>query len=165
MNVLASECSSGCESGWTLYLDHSFLSPNAAAASHRNTKDGGFCEGGQYCEEKILGENQNDDEEEEDLSMVSDASSGPPHVHEDQYEGYFNDVNGYQYPASRANTATTMADTSTKTQKRKERRCREKEKHVLPSFLDDTASSPVFNFSSSRVNNFLTYAADFLDNV
>jgi hypothetical protein len=29
MDVLASECSSGCDFGWTLYLEQSFLSPNS----------------------------------------------------------------------------------------------------------------------------------------
>ncbi|KAL5788048.1 hypothetical protein ACOSP7_004997 [Xanthoceras sorbifolium] len=143
MNVLASECSSGCESGWTLYLEHSnFLSPNA---SHRNPKfvDGnpGFCEEYYYDEEN----HKKQDDEEEDLSMVSDASSGPPHFHED--EAYCNDVNGHQYPASKA---TTLPNNGVKKQKRKDRRCREKQE--LPSFLDDTASSPVINFTSK--NNF-----------
>uniref|UniRef100_A0A7N0T159 Uncharacterized protein n=1 Tax=Kalanchoe fedtschenkoi TaxID=63787 RepID=A0A7N0T159_KALFE len=58
MNHGGSECSSGCESGWTLYLEKSsWLSPNCSVSLE--DEDGG--------------------DGEEDMSMVSDASSGPPH--------------------------------------------------------------------------------------
>ncbi|KAK9286838.1 hypothetical protein L1049_015243 [Liquidambar formosana] len=133
MDVLASECSSGCESGWTLYLEHSHLSPSP---SHRGT--GNVDE---YKEKRAKHE-----DEEEDLSMVSDASSGPPHFHED--DDYFNDNSGCFYPASM--DATLVKANSGKRQKTKEHRCR-REEQQQPSLLDDTASSPVFNFSR---NNF-----------
>ncbi|KAG6490043.1 hypothetical protein ZIOFF_051325 [Zingiber officinale] len=61
---MSSECSSGCQSGWTIYLVHS--SDDQSALSH---KHGGGCFRPEVEEE----------EEEEDLSMVSDASSWPPH--------------------------------------------------------------------------------------
>lgn len=140
MNVLASECTSGCESGWTLYLEQSDF------ASHRNTNkfvDGkaGFCEQDfQHC-----------DDEEEDLSMVSDASSGPPTFHEDDV--CFNDVDRYQrqYPPSSKATSPQVSKGSGKIRlKKKEKRSREKQE-LLPSFLDDTASSPVISFSSKVI--------------
>ncbi|KAI8547004.1 hypothetical protein RHMOL_Rhmol07G0162700 [Rhododendron molle] len=61
----AGECSSGCESGWTLYLENSFLSPYAL--KRRKTEK----------------QSVSEDEEEEDLSMVLDASSGPWIFHEE----------------------------------------------------------------------------------
>lgn len=146
MNALASECSSGCESGWTLYLEHSFLSPNA---SRRDTN--GFVIGkNDICDEhnkdtRAKESEEEEEEEEEDLSMVSDASSGPPHLPED-HEGYFNNDNACFYPASRA---ATLAKAVGKRQKIKEHRLREDQEHT--AFLDDTASSPVINFSR---NNF-----------
>ncbi|KAJ4842741.1 hypothetical protein Tsubulata_027201 [Turnera subulata] len=76
MDISASQCSSsGCESGWTMYLDQSSLSKNQYQGF------GGFPGGGYGSVE---------DEEEEDLSMVSDASSGPPHYCcEDEEESSF----------------------------------------------------------------------------
>ncbi|KAJ7946177.1 Angiogenin-2 like [Quillaja saponaria] len=133
MNLLASECSSGCESGWTLYLEQSFLKPNVSA-SHSDT---GFCE--EHKEKR----GKYEEEEEEDLSMVSDASSGPPHFHDD-YD-YFNDQNGCSCSASKI---STLEKRGKKKQKVKENQSNE-DQH-LPSFLDDTASSPVFNFSMTN---------------
>ncbi|KVH99604.1 hypothetical protein Ccrd_022162 [Cynara cardunculus var. scolymus] len=49
-NMSTCECSSGCESGWTMYLDQSLNSGDGKWSYH---------------------------EDDEDLSMVSDASSGP----------------------------------------------------------------------------------------
>ncbi|KAG2704759.1 hypothetical protein I3760_05G019600 [Carya illinoinensis] len=140
MNVFDSECSSGCESGWTLYLEHSFLSPNVSS------RDTGFLDRkDRFCAEyKDKRAKEEAEEEEEDLSMVSDASSGPPHPFED--EGYVNDDSGCFYPASRA---ATLAKNVGKRQKIKQHRHRKD--HELNDFLDDTASSPVINFS---LNNF-----------
>jgi len=131
MDVLASECSSGCDSGWTLYLEQSFLSPNSGFINGKN----GFCDD---CKDKRSVEDA--EEEEEDLSMVSDASSGPPHLPEDQ--GYFNDDNGCFYSASKS---ATLAKNVGKRQKIKEHRRREDQEPT--AFLDDTASSPVINLS------------------
>ncbi|XP_065624235.1 protein SOB FIVE-LIKE 5 [Quercus suber] len=147
MNVLASECSSGCESGWTLYLEQSYLSPN------NPRRDTGFVNGkASFCDEykdkrdKQTVEIEDDDEEEEDLSMVSDASSGPPHFPED--EGYFNGDNGCVYPTSRP---STLAKNVGKRQKSKAHRHREDQE--MSAFLDDTASSPVINFSRNNLTN------------
>lgn len=131
MNMLASECSSGCESGWTLYLEHSFLS---ADPLHRGS---GFVDGEV---KRGKDEAEEEEEEEEDLSMVSDASSGPPHFQED--EGYCNDDNGCFYPHS---MAATLVKNNGKRQKIRTHRGRVEQED--PSFLDDTASSPLFNFS------------------
>ncbi|XP_022749143.1 uncharacterized protein LOC111298682 isoform X2 [Durio zibethinus] len=145
MNVLASECSSGCESGWTNYLEQSFLSTNPPHKGHglRDRKSGFYDE-----HRENRGKEEVDDvvEEEEDLSMVSDASSGPPHFYEDN--GYFNHDNQYhQYTASKG---ASLNNNAGKRHRNKEcRRCREDQE--LPSFLDDTASSPLINFSK---NNF-----------
>ncbi|KAJ0078318.1 hypothetical protein Patl1_37363 [Pistacia atlantica] len=142
MNVLASECTSGCESGWTLYLEQSNF------ASHRNTNK--FVDGKAGFSEQDF--QRCDDDEEESLSMVSDASSGPPTFHEDDV--CFNDVDRYhqQHPPSSKATTPRVANGSGKIRlKKKENRSREKQE-LLPSFLDDTASSPVINFSSK--NNF-----------
>lgn len=73
--------------------------------------------------------------------MVSDASSGPPHFQEDE-EGYCNDDNGCFYPPS---MAPTLLKNNGKRQKVRTFRGRVEQED--PSFLDDTASSPLFNFS------------------
>ncbi|KAL7002910.1 hypothetical protein U1Q18_004071 [Sarracenia purpurea var. burkii] len=129
MNDLsASECSSGCESGWTLYFEeHSCLSPFPSP-------------GGAH--DQFIGEKH--DEEEEDLSMVSDASSGPPVFQQDQY--YSNADNGCFWPPP---MAATLPKNSGKRKKTRENRRRKVQEH--PSFLDDTASSPIFKFTQ---NNF-----------
>ncbi|CAL9158238.1 unnamed protein product [Musa hybrid cultivar] len=57
---MSSDCSSGCQSGWTTYLEQSSE----------------FCK--TVVDEK--GGSYEHEEEEEDLSMVSDASSGPPQL-------------------------------------------------------------------------------------
>ncbi|KAK7308117.1 hypothetical protein VNO77_41713 [Canavalia gladiata] len=137
MNALASECSSGCESGWTLYLDHSFKL-NQNASPHRgsqfiNGEDEGY-NYEEYKEKKAKNEDVEEEEEEEELSMVSDASSGPPHLPDAQDNGCF-------YSASKA----------TKLSKRSKKRQKVKENQHLPYFLDDTASSLVFDFSMNNV--------------
>ncbi|XP_054776232.1 protein SOB FIVE-LIKE 5-like [Prosopis cineraria] len=139
MNAMASECSSGCESGWTLYLEHSFLSKNV---SHMDTPFTGGNDG--FYEDKDKRAREEEDvTEEEDLSMVSDASSGPPHFQDD--EAYLNEDNGCFHSESQA---AKIAKTAKKKQKVKENEpCGDQH---LPSFLDDTASSPVFDFA---VNN------------
>ncbi|XWS39852.1 hypothetical protein CRYUN_Cryun18bG0090300 [Craigia yunnanensis] len=146
MNVLASECSSGCESGWTNYLEQSFLSANPSHKGHGfKDRKSGFCD--EHRENRGKEEVDDDDEvvEEEDLSMVSDASSGLPHYYEDN--GNFNDDNQYQYTASKA---ATLNKNGGKRHKNMEHRIRRKDQEQ-PSFLDDTASSPLINFSE---NNF-----------
>ncbi|GAU29504.1 hypothetical protein TSUD_115260 [Trifolium subterraneum] len=112
MDAVGSECSSGCESGWTLYLDHSFN------ASQSHTPSFG-------CYEETT-KHKLEDSDEEDLSMVSDASSGPPHS-----DSYFN---AQHYSASKPE----------KLAKRSKKRQRVQENIQLQQHLDDTASSPLF---------------------
>uniref|UniRef100_A0A5B6YS84 Uncharacterized protein n=1 Tax=Davidia involucrata TaxID=16924 RepID=A0A5B6YS84_DAVIN len=131
-DVLASECSSGCESGWTLYLEHSVLS---SYISHRGNEF--VDERGVFAEEKRA----KYEDEEENLSMVSDASSGPPHFNEDELDydsGCF-----YHAPID-----ATMPKNSGKKEKIKEHRHQKVQEQS--SFLDDTASSPIFNFSNNN---------------
>lgn len=81
----SSECSSGCESGWTLYLEHS----NSKFSVGGNRKMSAFHHGQDQQGKKLNGkffdeeEEDDDDNNDEDLSMVSDASSGPPHFDHD----------------------------------------------------------------------------------
>ncbi|XP_047307288.1 protein SOB FIVE-LIKE 5-like isoform X2 [Impatiens glandulifera] len=115
-----SECSSGCESGWTVYLEQSFMS--SPYPSNRGMKK----------VKQFQEEDEEEDEEiivAEDMSMVSDASSGPPHFQEHQEEAEEEPVN--------------------KRQKSKEKFRRTPDVH--PSFLDDTASSPLFDFPQDAV--------------
>ncbi|OAY39314.1 protein SOB FIVE-LIKE 5 isoform X2 [Manihot esculenta] len=141
MNAFASECTSGCESGWTLYLEQSFLPPATAAAAHGGSRpvDGGKSSSGFWDKEKICNKEESDEEkehdDEEDLSMISDASSGPPH-HFHEEDNY--DNNGYYFPVFKD---TTLINNGGK-----------RSKEQVPSFLDDTASSPAFNLSKN--NNF-----------
>ncbi|KAK4348307.1 hypothetical protein RND71_031062 [Anisodus tanguticus] len=116
MNTSGSECSSGCESGWTVYLDQ--FSNSADQYNRRDiTNNHGI-----YKTEYV----------DEDMSMVSDASSGPPHFHEE----YCFDENGYIfYPSASENTKA-----------KEKRKIKEQKVKKQNLYLDDTASSPFSNF-------------------
>lgn len=137
MNLSASQCSSsGCESGWTLYLEQSSHSKNQCYSFG----------GEEYAERGARAGNE--EEEEDDLSMVSDASSGPRHYCEDDEDCF--DVNGcFCSP----HLASELAQKSKKKNKIKE--------HVRNqqhnSYLDDTASSPVLGFSKASSKNITSY--------
>ncbi|KAF9665922.1 hypothetical protein SADUNF_Sadunf16G0175100 [Salix dunnii] len=150
MNFLASECSADCESGWTLYLEQSFLSnPHS---KHRNktrfvdAKSAGVCSKGKNTEEES--EEEEDDQDDDDSSMVSDASSGPPHFHED--ESYFNYDNDYFYPSHKNTKLLNIGASYRQKKKEQGRQSLHKQDQDLPPFLDDTASSPAFNFSKNN---------------
>ncbi|KDP41603.1 hypothetical protein JCGZ_16010 [Jatropha curcas] len=120
MDMSAPQCSSsGCESGWTLYLDQS---------SNQYQGFGGFVDGN-YA--RVEGE------EEEDLSMVSDASSGPPHYCEDDdhEECCFDQL------------ANNKKNKSKKKKNKEFSIARSCQQH---SFLDDTASSPALGKKVSK---------------
>ncbi|CAN0920809.1 Protein SOB FIVE-LIKE 5 [Linum grandiflorum] len=133
------ECSSGCESGWTLYLEHSFLHGKQ--------------------QKQIDDNNHYSQETDEDLSMVSDASSGPP-LYSHEEEGYFNGLQDDNHHYSQEGTVTASTSTSTgggkskKTQMKKKTKKKvvEEQRQIHPmgvcNFLDDTASSPAFNNTS-----------------
>ncbi|KAK2974465.1 hypothetical protein RJ640_018630, partial [Escallonia rubra] len=136
-DLLGSECSSGCESGWTLYLEQSYLSPFPSPGEDKFVEAKGV-----FISEGNRGKYE---EEEEDLSMVSDASSGPPHFQEDEeYYGNVTDNGCFFYHAP---VDATLQHNGGKRQKVKENRRRKVQEQL--SLLDDTASSPLFNFSKS----------------
>ncbi|KAG5407605.1 hypothetical protein IGI04_013724 [Brassica rapa subsp. trilocularis] len=113
----SSEWSSGCESGWTLYLDHSVSSfPSSSCfrdingfENRRRSKDS-------WSQNYV----HQEEDEEEDLSMMSDASSGPRNVCEEDSVKKLNSV-------------------GPKKQNKSEKKRRDYEK--MNSVLDDTASS------------------------
>ncbi|KAL9271242.1 SOB FIVE-LIKE 5-like protein [Drosera capensis] len=149
MDYSGSECSSGCESGWTSYFDESTHSPNqlqkgkSKKSAHENHKVGGrnsicYHNGGKHDEDE--------EEEEEDLSMVSDASSGPPTHSKDFY--YYQDCGSSEI--------LPMKSDSKKTKKKKQnggdqqRGKQQQQQQQQHSYLDDTATSPAFDHHFSH---------------
>ncbi|XP_078430797.1 uncharacterized protein LOC144702662 isoform X2 [Wolffia australiana] len=65
------EDGSECHSGWTKYLEHPFEKEGSRLAKVGDSQAGVEGEGG-----------EEEAEEEEGFSMISDASSGPPRIHE-----------------------------------------------------------------------------------
>lgn len=132
MSAFDSECSSGCDSGWTLYLEHSYEDSRFIGGTE------GYY-GNQHKDKRVTNEYS---EGVEDLSMVSDASSGPPHLPYDDV--YFNEKDN----------VVKQNKKGTKKQKVRENKQHavEDQQH-LPSFLHDTASSHVFDFSTVRNKN------------
>ncbi|XP_057788117.1 protein SOB FIVE-LIKE 5-like isoform X2 [Salvia miltiorrhiza] len=136
------ECSSGCESGWTLYLQHSSISADAACYEETRTK-------------------RSEDEEDEDLSMVSDASSGPPQLHEEEV-----DKSGCSFYHYSTTTVTQPLSKNIHLARKKNRdnRCRKLKVQEHSSLLDDTASSPLlYDFcnktrSQASVENVVEYS-------
>ncbi|CAL2233919.1 unnamed protein product [Prunus armeniaca] len=123
MNISPSQCNSGCESGWTHYLDQSYFSQSqfqraGAIADYEGAKT------------------EVEEEEEEDLSMISDASSGPPHYHDLDEDCLYE--NGCSFSVS----------WGSKLGKKGKKKGKEsgREQH-----LDDTASSPVLNYSKKKL--------------
>ncbi|KAK9044230.1 hypothetical protein V6N11_072545 [Hibiscus sabdariffa] len=134
-----SECSSGCESGWTNYLEQSFLSANPSKKKNGfNAKKSGFRDGNR----ENRGKQKVDDDEEEDLSMVSDASSGPPHFYEDN--GYVNGGNQlfHEYTAPQGVALNKNGG--------QRHRNKEQRRRLQVHEDDDTASSPFFNYSKNN---------------
>lgn len=117
MDISSSQYNSAGESGWTHYFDQSSLSGSY------------FQRGGIVDYEGKEATMEGD--EEEDLSMISDASSGPPHYHEDDDQNYC--VNWY--PSTSHYTKESE----------KKKKVKEYGNNQQPSPLDDTASSPVLN--------------------
>jgi|UniRef100_A0A2N9EDS1 hypothetical protein len=117
MDISASQwSSSGCESGWTRYLGHSSLSQNRV---------GGI--------DDYRGKEEKTQQEEEDLSLVSDASSGPSYYHEDDEDQCFQD-NGCSFNSELAGKS------------KKKKKAKEHSRHGRQSNLDDTASSPALSY-------------------
>ncbi|XP_024029036.1 uncharacterized protein LOC21387514 isoform X1 [Morus notabilis] len=143
MNISTSKFSSGCESGWTLYLDQSYISESEFQRDNSDNNNNNYNYNGiAECGGKGVRE-----EEEEDLSMVSDASSGPPHYHEDCYC-----ENGSSFSAS--NWAYNNNDNkSSKDREKKKMMMKEKCTNEYHSCIDDTASSPVSKKKSTLPRN------------
>ncbi|KHN04431.1 Calcium-transporting ATPase 3, endoplasmic reticulum-type [Glycine soja] len=121
MDISSSQYNSAGESGWTHYLDHSSLSE-----SYFQIRGGIEDHGGKGARVE---------EEEEDLSMISDASSGPQHYHEDDGQHYC--VNWYP--------STSHYTKESEKKKNNNKKAKEYGNNQHPSPLDDTASSPVLN--------------------
>nr|XP_043630115.1 protein SOB FIVE-LIKE 5-like [Erigeron canadensis] len=121
--------SSGCESGWTLYLQHSIPHDNYNVL-HDQDHD-----------EKDYDDDDNDNEDD-NMSMVSDASSGPPHFQpeheEDEYCNMNNNNDVFCDP--------TLVSGCRKRRKIIEQNCFHSHLAAVSNFADDTASSPFFNF-------------------
>ncbi|KAL4333648.1 hypothetical protein GQ457_07G024840 [Hibiscus cannabinus] len=120
MNVSASQCGSGCESGWTHYLDQS---------SYSQTRYQKFS--GNFVVE----------DEEQDLSMVSDASSGPRHYYQDYEECLEVNASFCSVPAT--------PEPAKKSGKNK-LKIKEHGSNQHHSYLDDTASSHVISISKKN---------------
>ncbi|XP_021717088.1 uncharacterized protein LOC110684950 isoform X2 [Chenopodium quinoa] len=132
----SSECSSGCESGWTLYLEHSSSSFSTGAKCNINKHQKVAATFHQGKKSASLFYDDDDDDEDEDLSMVSDASSGPPHFdHEDDEDEVF-------CYSSRKKQSVKLSTLHQQQQQ---------QYFQAQDFgLDDTASSPLF---TSERNN------------
>ncbi|PWA70658.1 hypothetical protein CTI12_AA286530 [Artemisia annua] len=138
-DAYGSECSSGCESGWTLYLEHSMYHPSHSYENHNNNVDGCNGKKGSFSHE-----NDFDNDDDEDMSMVSDASSGPPHCFQEQEDECFNN-NG-----NGNGNANGGVYTNVKRQKIPKEPKLHRKVQDLPSLLDDTASSPFYNFTNNN---------------
>ncbi|CAL5204801.1 unnamed protein product [Lathyrus oleraceus] len=121
-----SQYNSESESGWTNYLNHSSFS-----AKHFNSRSV------DYEDYQGKGVTMEEQDEEEDLSMVSDASSGPPHYHveEDYQQNYC--VN-WNHSSSSKESKKKVNDYGRKSQQ--------------SSPLDDTASSHVLNYPKKKIS-------------
>ncbi|KAF3778803.1 hypothetical protein EJ110_NYTH31538 [Nymphaea thermarum] len=136
MNQETAGCSSGCESGWTMYLEHSVRAP---APPPCEIQDG-------ECEE-------------EDLSMVSDASSGPPPLQSEDVPTQNCRAGEQNGPAAAAANGSCLHTSS------KRRRVQDSEHN--PSSSDDTASSHLVSKDSvspgdgRSMENFLDFSQGF----
>ncbi|XP_021729816.1 uncharacterized protein LOC110696783 isoform X1 [Chenopodium quinoa] len=124
MDIAASEWSNECESGWTVYLEESYI-PRTNNI-------------GDYHQSYRLNSTHNDDDGVEDLSMVSDASSGPPHfLHQEV------DQQSYSRKSSK------KSDKRSKKSSKEHKKVASKQQH----HLDDTASSPGITHSKIYDNS------------
>ncbi|KAK3148086.1 hypothetical protein QOZ80_3BG0290560 [Eleusine coracana subsp. coracana] len=130
----SSECSSGCQSGWTTYLDddgHSSSSSSSGTAPR-------FFHAKQHCCDNDHHHHYYYYSEEDDLSMISDASSGPR-----QQCSAGNDV----VQAERRGRRVADAASARRQQSKKAAA-------ASAALLEDTASSPAF-FAYSKATSLL----------
>ncbi|XP_065046282.1 protein SOB FIVE-LIKE 5-like [Musa acuminata AAA Group] len=137
---MSSECSSGCQSGWTMYLAQS--SDEQSSLRHKDASS--------FHEQ----EEEEEEQEEEDLSMISDASSGPPQLHE------VDDERGHYYrhstPRWESNGCLHFASAPAAAMGRdggKKRRAEAAQQRDHSSVLDDTASSQLLSSSQHSIND------------
>lgn len=131
-----SECSSGCQSGWTTYLDddrssYEYSHSYDDAARFHGMPQQQPCYGCDYSDEAA---------EEDDLSMVSDASSGPRQQHSA----------GSEEGAAALVNARAVRRGSRMVEPAAARRQSKMAAAVASTLLEDTASSPAF-FRHSKV--------------
>ncbi|XP_066355911.1 protein SOB FIVE-LIKE 5-like isoform X1 [Miscanthus floridulus] len=124
----SSECSSGCQSGWTTYLDDHTSSYSCGTARFHHGK----ARQPYYC----------DYSEEEDLSMISDASSGPR-----QQSSAGNDVEGGAAAVHANAERRGRREETTAAARRQSKRA------ATASLLEDTASSPALFGYSKAMNS------------
>ncbi|KAE9588473.1 hypothetical protein Lalb_Chr22g0355701 [Lupinus albus] len=132
MDISTSQYNSAAtESGWTHYLDQSTFSENYFQDTNAITN---------------YEQNSQKMEESEDLSMVSDASSGPPHYDDECYSENW-------YP-----NFSSISNYTKESQKKK--KVKEYSKSQKPSTLDDTASSPLFNCSKESQKKQVSFSGN-----
>lgn len=141
MNALGSdECSSGCESGWTLYLDDHSSNFNDHQCYDHESKD----------RKTKMEDSHSGADEEDDLSMLSDASSGPPHFPDHFHSNYFN-AQDFSASNIKSSKVVLVKRRSKKRQKVKTNKHLIQDQHNDDDNDDDhTASSPLFDFSMVR---------------
>ncbi|XP_020580212.1 uncharacterized protein LOC110024531 [Phalaenopsis equestris] len=141
-----SECSSGCQSGWTLYLCHSHDDSLTTRYSPPPRKEVSVHE-----------------DEEDDLSMLSDASSGPPHATEEEcFNFYYSSDNGDGCLTTFARNGICKRRKAVEDNRQKQRRQPENS-----TFFDDTATSSISSSCSSKnllVHDVLELSCDFSAN-
>ncbi|CAL4938099.1 unnamed protein product [Urochloa decumbens] len=130
----SSECSSGCQSGWTTYLDDHSSSYSCGAGAARFHGSGKPY----YCD---------DYSEEDDLSMISDASSGPRHQ-----SSAGNDVDGAGGGGGAA-AARANAERRGRREAAAAVASRQSKRAAAASLLEDTASSPAFSGYSKAMGS------------
>ncbi|KAL3505047.1 hypothetical protein ACH5RR_034888 [Cinchona calisaya] len=126
MSTSTSVYSGGCESGWTMYLDQ--FSSSADQCNRSMPLDSDRRSKGTYAKEE---------EEDEDSSMLSDASSGLPHFHQ-------NEDSSEEIRYNCTIISTSGPKNGKQSKKVKDHRNKQQNFH-----LDDTASSPFQSFSKA----------------
>ncbi|XP_073272877.1 protein SOB FIVE-LIKE 5-like isoform X1 [Primulina huaijiensis] len=143
MNISTSECSSECESGWTMYLDQTSNSTDRFTRDFSKNWEENAADSYAY----------QDQEDDEDLSMVSDASSGPP-PHLQEYENYAAEGRGGggEKQFFRGYASSVSEDSNKKKIKQKSKAKETRDYQRQQNFcLADTAISPVFHFPQDNV--------------
>ncbi|URE28512.1 hypothetical protein MUK42_15838 [Musa troglodytarum] len=140
---MSSDCSSGCQSGWTMYLEQSSSE---------------FCK--TVVDEK--GGSYEHEEEEEGLSMVSDASSGPPQLRlEDEHRSRcYRKSNICSWDTGCHHGSAFAPPAAMAKYGVKKRRIGDPS-----SALVDTATSPLFSFPKTSFNKEDNFMKPFTEHV